>query len=125
MVYPSVTDSPGYSRTKGRKRVVVVVVVVVPAYSGSPGKKAIKRVMLLLLFCSLYIRLHHSGATDANAVDVIMFVSQSGGLMTRSSMSSMAMLPPTANSYYSGIQPNFGQPSSVSEVIFFIIFIEN
>ena len=29
MVYPSGTDSPGYSRTKGRKTVVVVVVVVV------------------------------------------------------------------------------------------------
>ena len=29
MVYPSGTDSPGLSRTKGRKTVVVVVVVVV------------------------------------------------------------------------------------------------
>ena len=29
MVYPSGTDSPGYSRSKGHKMVVVVVVVVV------------------------------------------------------------------------------------------------
>ena len=29
MVYPSVTDLPGWSRTKGRKTVVVVVVIVV------------------------------------------------------------------------------------------------
>lgn len=40
-------------------------------------------------------------------------IQSSGGLMTRSSMSSMAMLPPTANSYYSGgVQPHFGQQLS-------------
>ena len=42
--------------------------------------------------------------------------------MARASMSSMTMLPPTASPFYSGIQPNYGQQSAVSQtVVFYII----
>jgi len=40
--------------------------------------------------------------------------------MARSSMSSMAMLPPSAASFYSGIRPNFGQQPSVSQNISYL-----
>jgi len=71
---------------------------------------------VVITSCLLLVILYLSGACydGANDVDV-----QSGGSMARSSMSSMAMLPPTAtgNSYYSGARPNFSQPPSVSQVI--------
>ena len=80
--------------------------------SGHPRKVTLVLLAAVLLLVILYL----SGACydGANDVDV-----QSGGPMARSSMSSMAMLPPTAtgNSYYSGARPNFSQPPSVSLVI--------
>jgi len=45
--------------------------------------------------------------------------------MTHSSMSSMAMLPSTGNSYYSSIRPVYGQQPSVSQQSFSLYVLEN
>jgi len=45
--------------------------------------------------------------------------------MARASMSSISMLPPTASPFYSGIQPNYGQQSAVSQTVVFLYYISS